>query len=117
MQARASRARQSKWRLLLLSLQVVQALLVDFGYVQQTRNALGHLVQYFVQALIALLQALVALLVFYSQAAVALLVFQSHQLHALRECFMPLGQPLQSLVNGHSLSSARVIPRPVGPAL
>jgi hypothetical protein len=54
----------------------IESLLVDFGYVQQTRDALHD----------------------FAQAPVALPVLYGHQLHALGECFVPLCQPLQSPV-------------------
>jgi hypothetical protein len=54
----------------------IESLLVDLGYMQQTRDAFHD----------------------FAQAPVPLAVLYGHQLYGLGERFVPLGQTLQSLV-------------------
>jgi hypothetical protein len=55
---------------------LIEPLLVDLGYVQQTRDAFHD----------------------FAQAPVALPILYGHQLNGLGKRFVPLGQTLQSLV-------------------
>jgi hypothetical protein len=65
----------------------IESLLVDLGYVQQTRNALHDFAQ-----------APVALFIFRRHVLRRLAILGHDQFHALGEGLVPLGQPLQSLV-------------------
>src|ERR1035441_6527115 len=102
---RRPRGRAIRWRPLLQAVQPVivpiEPLLVDLGYVQQTRNALHD----FAQAPVALSVFRGKLSVFRGKLFVCLrhvlsrlAVLGHHQFHALGEGLVTLGQPLQSLV-------------------